>query len=291
VSCTARQAVSRRAALTGGVAVALGAAAPALGAADSFEALEKRLDGGRLGVFATNGTASLGHRADQRFPMCSTFKALLAGQILARVDAGEERLDRMVAYGPADMVPHAPVTGAHLQAGALSVETLCQAIVEVSDNPAANLLLKTVGGPSGFTAWLRAIGDQTTRLDRWETELNEARPGDARDTTTPRAMAESLGRLFDGQVLGPASLGRLQAWLQGSATGLERLRKDLPAGWRAGDKTGTGDRGSANDVAVFWPPAGPRLYVACYITGTEVPMDVRNAAHAEVGRIARARLA
>ncbi len=291
MSAARAKVVPRRTVLTGGAAVALAAAHAAGAQAASFKALERRLEGGRLGVFATNGKASLGHRADERFPMCSTFKALLAAQVLARVDAGQETLDRMIPYGPADMVAHAPVTGAHLDDGALSVETLCKAIVEVSDNPGANLLLKTVGGPEGFTAWLRSIGDATTRLDRWETELNEALPGDPRDTTTPRAMAKCYGRLFDGAVLSQSSRRRLEDWLVGATTGLQRLRKDLPDGWRAGDKTGSGARGSTNDVAVFWPPAGPRIYVASYITGTEVPMDVRNAVHAEVGRIARAELA
>ncbi|MGA0607516.1 class A beta-lactamase [Phenylobacterium sp. VNQ135] len=283
MSGRAAKVLPRRAVLAGGAAVVLGAAAPAA----PFAALERRLEGGRLGVFARSGRATLAHRADERFPMCSTFKALLAACVLARVDAGEERLDRMIAYGPGDMLSHAPVTEAHLKDGALSVEALCKAIVEVSDNPAANLLLRTIGGPAGLTAWLRSIGDETTRLDRFELELNEALPGDPRDTTTPRAMAADYGRLFDGKVLTQASRRRLESWLVGATTGLQRLRKDTPAGWRVGDKTGNGARGSSNDVAVFWPPRGPRIYVAAYITGTSVPMDVRNAVHAEVGRIVR----
>ncbi|MCR5874840.1 serine hydrolase [Phenylobacterium sp. J426] len=154
----------------------------------------------------------------------------------------------------------------------------------------ANLLLKTIGGPQALTAWLRRTGDGITRLDRYELELNEALPGDPRDTTTPRAMAQTYGRLFDGKVLSQASRRRLEGWLIGASTGLQRLRKDTPAGWRAGDKTGNGARGSSNDVAVFWPPKGPRIYVASYMTGTSVPMDVRNQVHAEIGRIVRERL-
>lgn len=281
-----RPLLPRRAVLAGGAAVVLGGAAPA----PDFAALERRLDGGRLGVFATNGSATLAHRADERFPMASTFKALLAACVLARVDAGQERLDRMIAYGPADMVAHAPVTEAHLKEGRLSVEALCKAIVEVSDNPAANLLLKAIGGPQALTAWLRATGDEVTRLDRYELELNEALPGDPRDTTTPRAMVGTWTRLFDGQVLSQASRRRLEAWLQGATTGLQRLRKDTPAGWRVGDKTGNGARGSSNDVAVFWPPGDRRIYVAAYMTGTSVPMDARNQVHAEIGRIVRERL-
>lgn len=254
-------------------------------------ALERRLEGGRLGVFATDGKATLAHRADERFAMASTFKMLLAACVLARVDAGRERLDRRIPYGPADMISHAPVTQARLGEGGLDVGTLCKAIVEVSDNPAANLLLKTVGGPAGLTAWLRSIGDTTTRLDRYELELNSAIPGDPRDTTTPAAMAATCRTLLEGRVLAPASRRRLEAWLQGATTGLKRLRKDTPADWRVGDKTGNGANGSSNDVAVFWPPSGSPIHVAAYITGTPAPMAVRDDVHAEIGRIVRKRLA
>ncbi|MFN3582429.1 class A beta-lactamase [Phenylobacterium sp.] len=277
----------RRAVLAGGAAVVLGAAAPL----PDFQALERRLEGGRLGVHATNGKANLSYRAGERFPMCSTFKTLLAARVLVRVDAGEEQLDRAIAYGPADMLPHAPVTAAHLAEGRLSVEALCEAIVQVSDNPAANLLLKTVGGPAGLTAWLRAIGDDVTRLDRWETELNSSIPGDPRDTTTPAAMTRVCAKLLQGDVLKPASRERLSVWLEGTSTGLKRLRANLPAGWRAGDKTGTGDNGSANDVAVFWPPGGGLILAAGYVTATKVPLAVREEVLAEVGRLVREGLA
>lgn len=281
MSRSARLHLPRRAVLAGGAAVVLGAAAPL----PDFSALERRLEGGRLGVHAVNGKASLSYRAGERFPMCSTFKTLLAARVLARVDAGEERLDRAIAFGPSDMVPHAPVTGAHLAEGSLSVEALCRAIVQVSDNPAANLLLKTVGGPAGLTAWLRSIGDDVTRLDRWETELNSSIPGDSRDTTTPAAMVRTCAKLLQGEILKPASLERLSVWLEGTTTGLKRLRANLPAGWRAGDKTGTGDNGSTNDVAVFWPPGGGLILVAGYVTATKVPLAVREEVLAEVGRL------
>lgn len=277
----------RRAVLAGGGAVLLGAAAPL----PDFAALERRLEGGRLGVHAANGKAGLSYRASERFPMCSTFKTLLAAHVLARVDAGQERLDRMIAYGPADMVPHAPVTGAHLAEGQLSVEALCAAIIQLSDNPAANILMKTLGGPAGLTAWLRTVGDDVSRLDRWETELNSSIPGDPRDTTTPAAMTRICTTLLQGDVLTPASRARLAGWLEGTTTGARRLRANLPEGWRAGDKTGTGDNGSTNDVAVFWPPSGGMIVAAAYVTATKVPMAVREEVLAEVGRLVREGLA
>ena len=274
----------RRHVLAGAAAVV---AAPA-GAqtAQSFTTLEAR-SGGRLGVHAVNLATGrrLAHRPDERFAMCSTFKALAAGAVLARVDARLERLDRTVTITKADMRSHAPVTETYLAAGQVSLETLCKGAVEQSDNPAANLILKTLGGPEGFTAWLRRIGDRTTRLDRWETELNSAIKGDPRDTTTPAAMTATLAKLTAGSVLKPASREKLVGWMVASPTGAHRLRKHLPAGWRAGDKTGTGANGSTNDIAVFWPPKGGPIVVACYLTETAAELDVRQGVMAEVGRI------
>lgn len=274
----------RRLVLAGAAAVL---AAPARArAAPSFAALEAR-SGGRLGVHAVNLATgrTLGHRADERFALCSTFKVLLAGAVLARVDAERERLERIVPITQADMRSHAPVTETYLAAGQVSIGVLCKAAVEVSDNPAANLLLKTMGGPQGLTAWLRRLGDPLTRLDRWETELNSATPGDARDTTTPAAMAATVGKLTTGKVLTPASREVLVGWMRASSTGLNRLRKDIPADWRPGDKTGTGANGSTNDVAVFWPPRGGPIVATCYITETSADLAVREGVMAEVGRI------
>lgn len=277
--------VVRRELIAGGAALAAlsGMAAPRT---EAFAELEKKI-GGRIGVHAYNPATgrTLSRRADERFPMCSTFKVLLAGAILARVQAGQERLDRRIAYGQADMVSHAPVTAAHLAEGALPVERLCQAVVEVSDNPAANLLLKSMGGPEAFTAFLRRLGDETTRLDRYELELNIWTPGEERDTTTPRAMARTLHALLTGPTLSQENRARLAGWMIDSPTGRQRLRARLPAGWRAGDKTGTftGDLPSCNDVAVFWPPSGPAIYVAAYLSGFKATLAEAEQALAEIG--------
>lgn len=276
--------IARRAVLAGGAAVL---ARPAL-AADrlSFQELERRLAGGRLGFYARNTRTgrTLAWRADERFATASSFKGLLAGAVLARVDAGAERLDRIISYGRADLLSHAPVTEPHVHAGGMSVEALCAAAVEVSDNTAANLLLRTIGGPAGLTRWLRSIGDAITRLDRYELELNSALPGDPRDTTTPQAIAETYGKLVLGGVLSPASKQRLTGWLVTATPGLKRLRGDLPAGWRAGDKTGTGQRGAVGDVAVLWPPAAAPLVAACYTHMGAANLAVREALMAELGR-------
>lgn len=283
---TIPHAPARRDVLLGATAAALAGAAQADPATD-LKAIETQAKA-RLGVFAmdTDGEIRLSHRADERFPTCSTFKALLAGVVLARVDAGEERLDRMLSYGRADLLSNSPVTAAHVGEGKLSVERLCQAIVEDSDNCGANLLLATVGGPAGFTARLRDLGDDTTRLDRTELALNEATPGDPRDTTTPRAMATTIRTLLFRNALMSSSRTRLATWMQGTKTGLTLMRTATPAGWRAGDKTGRGARGTTNDVAVFWPPQGRPLIVAAYLTECAEPAAAREAALAAVGRLA-----
>jgi beta-lactamase class A len=241
--------------------------------------------GGRLGV-AVLDTASggaAGHRATERFPLTSTFKLLAAGAVLARVDAGRMRLDERIRYGRDELVTYSPVTERHAGANGMTVGALCEATMTLSDNTAANLLLRGLGGPEGLTAWLRSIGDDVTRLDRWETALNEARPGDPRDTTTPAAMLATMQRLTLGDVLSPGGRAQLLAWLRANRTGDTRLRAGLPPGWQAGERTGTGPNGTSNDVGLLWPPNGRPLLVAAYLTEGAADMATRDAALADVG--------
>jgi len=256
-------------------------------AAAVLAAIERRT-GGRLGVAAldTGSGRRIDHRSGERFPLCSTFKLLLSAAVLARVDRGEERLERVLPYGEADLLEHAPVTRAHVKEGGMPVAGLCGAAMTYSDNTAANLLLRTVGGPEGLTRYLRSLGDPATRLDRNEPTLNSALPGDPRDTTTPAAMLADLRALLLGGALRPPSRRQLQDWLTANTTGAARLRAGLPPDWQAGDKTGTGAHGSVNDVAVLWPPRRPPLLVVAYQTGSAAPAADLEAALAEVGRVA-----
>jgi beta-lactamase class A len=250
-----------------------------------FTKLEEE-SGGRLGVAVldTQTGAIVGLHSDLRFPICSTFKALAAAAVLARVDAGKEHLSRRIPIEPADVLAYAPVTKRHVGADGLSVAELCEAMVTLSDNTAANLLLKSLGGPDAITQYTRALGDPVTRLDRFETELNTAIPGDERDTTTPAAMARNLERLVLRDALSSASRGLLAQWLVGCKTGDAKLRAGMPKDWRVGDKTGSGEHGTSNDVAVIWPARRAPLIVTCYLTETALPDDRRNAIHAAVGR-------
>jgi beta-lactamase class A len=244
-------------------------------------------EGGRLGVFVRDTTtgATIEHRADEPFPMCSTFKLLIAAAVLKRVDQGPERLDRTIDYGPSDLLEYAPIAKAHLAEGGMTVADLCAAAIDWSDNTAANLVLQTIGGPAGFTAFARSLGDEVTRLDRNEPTLNESLPGDPRDTTSPRAMAGSMKKVLVGNVLSDGSRAQLQAWLVGDKVGDKRLRAGLPGSWRIGDKTGTGDRGSTNAVAIIWPPERAPLIATVYYTESSAPMDARNAVHKEIGAL------
>ena len=265
--------------------VASGAArADAETLAAAFTRIEKE-SGGRLGVAVLDTQTGMqaGHRADERFPVCSTFKWLAAAAILRRVDAGVERLERRVHFGAKDLVTYSPVTEKHIADG-MTLAELCDAAVTLSDNTAGNLLLAALGGPGGITTFARSLGDAVTRLDRIEPELNEATPGDPRDTTAPAAMTANLRALVIGDALSAASRAQLTAWLVANKTGDTRLRARLPAGWRIGDKTGVGANGTNNDVGVIWPPGRAPVVVSAYLTGTAaMPPAQRDAAIAAVG--------
>ena len=212
--------------------------------------------GGRLGVAVlntANGT-QLKYRADERFPFCSTFKALAASAVLKLSMSNSTLLQQRIKYTSKELISYSPITKQHVVEG-MTVAELCAAAIQYSDNTAANFLIKLAGGPAGVTAFARSIGDTAFRLDRWETELNTAIPGDLRDTTTPLAMALSLQQLVLGNVLALPQKTLLQDWLKGNTTGAARIRAGVPADWQVGDKTGTGAYGTCNDIAVLWPPA------------------------------------
>ncbi|WP_454852160.1 class A beta-lactamase [Rhizobium binxianense] len=229
------------------------------------------------------------HRADERILMCSTFKALAAALVLARVDKGEEKLDRRIRFSKKELVAGSPATKPRAGGSGMTVAEICDAAVTLSDNTAGNLLLASFGGPAALTAFCRSLGDAISRLDRTETALNtHDEPDDIRDTTTAAAMAENLRKLLFTGVLSGASRSRLAAWLITNRTGDARLRAGLPKTWLVGDKTGTnGDEdGNANDIAVIWPPDRAPIIVTAYCEIPAIAADERNAIIAEIGRIA-----
>ena len=286
---TRRDFVAGAGALAGWGFLAAGAARAASSLPDTFTADLARLElenGGRLGVAVqdTGSGAKAGHRDGERFPMCSTFKLLAAAAVLKRVDGGQEKLDRRIVFQSSDIVVNSPITKERAGGDGMTLAELCEAAMIVSDNTAGNLILTSLGGPQAITDYARSLGDTVTRLDRIEPDLNEAAPGDPRDTTTPQAMLGNVRRLVLGNALSAASKQQLTKWLLGNKTGDTRLRAGLPAGWRVGDKTGSGERGTTNDVGVVWPPDRAPIVVAIYYTETTATAEKRNAVLAAVGR-------
>lgn len=253
---------------------------------DDIAQLEKRF-GGRLGVaiIDTGSGKQFAHRADERFGLCSTFKFLAAAAVLHRVDQGLERLARQVPYTKADLIDYAPITEQHVDEGSMALGDLCAAAVELSDNTAGNLLLRTLDGPQGLTKFMRDLGDDISRMDRTEPTLNIIEPGDPRDTTTPAAMLKLMNKLLVEETLKTASRRQLQQWLLNCKTGAKRIAAGLPTDWSIGDKTGTGPKGEANDVAIIWPPKRKPVLVASYYEGPDNTPAERDAVHAAIGRL------
>ncbi|HEY3786525.1 MAG TPA: class A beta-lactamase [Steroidobacteraceae bacterium] len=286
--------LTRRAALLGGMILLRSLGSSARGEADSARSdgtngritdLEKR-SGGRLGVAVldTASRARLHYRAEERFAMCSTFKFVVAAAILQRVERGQERLDRWIPYGPQDLLEYAPVTRQHAQQHGMRLSDLCAAAVEWSDNTAANLMLRTIGGPAGFTQYCRSLGDRVTRLDRIEPMLHQVGPGDSRDTTTPAAMLALLNTLLLGKALSASSRAQLESWLVNAKVGKERISAGLPSDWRIGDKTGTG-RDEANDVVIAWPTGKTPILISAFYQRSSGSQDERDAVLRELGHI------
>jgi beta-lactamase class A len=270
---------------------------PAFARAEAYDRIveiEKTLDG-RIGVSALNtaNSARIRHRGDERFAMCSTFKATLVGAVLARCDHGDLALNQQIKFGESDLLVNSPKTAAHLREGALSIEMLCAAAAEVSDNTAANLLLSLIGGPAQLTAFFRSIGDNVSRLDRMELDLNSNLPDDPRDTTTPDAMSSNLKSLLvDHEVLSAASQNRLTNWMFNEQNGRDRIRSGLPPDWRVANKPGTSAAraGATNDIAVAWPPDHAPIIICVYIDAREATLERRTLAIAEVSRAVGASL-
>jgi beta-lactamase class A len=280
-------------ALSATPAIALARRWPASGSPGTFEAEVRRLEGasgGRLGVALLDSGSGdrFAYRGDERFPMCSTFKLLLAAAVLRRTEQGKESLSRRIAVRPGALVSWSPFTEKRV-GGEASVEELCAAAMTRSDNTAANLLLATIGGPAGIGAFARTLGDEFTRLDRMETALNSATPGDLRDTTTPLAMLGNLRELLLGDALGVDSRERLLRWMRANTTGGDRLRAGLPPQWQIGDKTGSGAKGTTNDIAILWPPGGKPLLVCAYLTRSTLDSAKRDAIHASLAMALSAR--
>jgi len=254
------------------------------GILETVQAIETQL-GGRVGIaiYDTGSEKSWEHRADERFPLSSTFKPFACAAVLTRVEKDEERLHRVVEIAKTDLVSYSPVTEKRVNTVGMTIAELCEATVTLSDNTAGNLILESIGGPAAFTDYMRSLGDRTTRLDRREPDLNEGTPGDRRDTTTPRAVARALQRLLLDESLTANSREQLTTWMENDKVADALLRASLPADWRIADKSGAGGNGARSIIAVMWPPAGSPIIAAIYVAENDASFADRNAAIAEIG--------
>jgi beta-lactamase class A len=230
----------------------------------AFAALESQFHA-NLGLYAIDtGTGrTVAYHADSRFAFCSTLKAFAASVLLQRDT--DQQLNQVIKYTKADLLSYAPITEQHVSTG-MPLNAIMAAAVDYSDNTAANLMLQQIGGPSALQAALRAEGDSTTNVDRTEPTVNTATRGDTRDTTTPRAWVTDLRTFALGGALTPTRRAQLVAWLQANTTGGPYIRAAVPSGWKVGDKTGNGDYGARNDIAVIWPPNDAAPLVIAVLT-------------------------
>lgn len=281
--------VTRRKLLMASLVAAFASGAYAAERADkALKRLQKQI-GGRLGVHVLDSQSGkrIGIDDDSRYAMASTFKLPLAAALLWQVDRKAFNLELTMPIAKSDLLQNSSAVEAKLAAGAdsMTLRELCAAAVKVSDNAAANILLKGIGGPQALTQFFRSLGDNVSRLDRIEPMLNTNMPGDPRDTTTPRAMVDSMLRIFTQDVLSIPSRALLIDWMSASRTGIERVRAGLPKSWNPGDKTGGGDNGAFNDIVIAYPPDRRPIFIAVYMSESKLSTPALNAAQAEVGSI------
>lgn len=277
---------SRRAGVIAGIAMAAWAwFHPAVAAGDAIEdairAAEARLDA-RVGaaILDTGSGRSWDHRPDERFPMASTSKVLACAALLK---SGPKLMERQATILESELQSYSPITKT-LVGQQVSASDLCAITMRTSDNTAVNKVLEILGGPEAVTSFVRNMGDRVTRLDRNEPSLNEGRPGDPRDTTTPRAMADTLRELVLGSALDAQARDQLTEWLRNNEVGGPLLRAGIPADWGIADRTGAGGFGTRGVVAIMWPPGHAPVVAAIYVTETEAPMEERNAAISDIGK-------
>ena len=238
-----------------------------------------------MAVIDTNTGSTWDYRGGERFPLNSTHKTFTCAALLAKVDQQALSLNQLVSISKEMLMAYSPITEKSLSAQTMTLGALCQAAVSYSDNTAANLAFDAIGGSTGFNAFMRSLGDEQTRLDRKEPDLNEATPGDLRDTTTPKAIVHSLKKALLDDGLSALSQAALKQWMLDDQVASALLRAALPANWRIADKTGAGGYGSRSIIAVIWPPSQQPLVVAIYITQTTAPMTDSNKAVARIGAV------
>lgn len=238
-----------------------------------------------LSIINTADGKLISYRGDERFPLNSTHKALTCAALLKLVDEQKLKLTETVSFDQSRLVSYSPITEKHVTPDSMSWQDVCSASVSYSDNTAANLVFEKLGGPEKATQFLRKAGDQVSRMDRTEPEINDVAAGELRDTTTPEAIVKTLQKLLIGDVLSPESREQLKQWMVNDQVANDLLRSQLPQGWTIADKTGSGNDGSRSIISVIWPEYGDPLIVTIYITQTSSTVAESNKAIARIGKV------
>ncbi|WP_433772380.1 class A beta-lactamase Bla1 [Bacillus wiedmannii] len=248
-----------------------------------FSKLEKKFDA-RLGVYAidTGTNRTIAYRSNERFAFASTYKALAAGVLLQQNSI--DKLNEVITYTKDDLVEYSPVTEKHVDTG-MTLGEIAEAAVRSSDNTAGNILFHKIGGPTGYEKALRQMGDRVTMSDRLETELNEAIPGDIRDTSTAKAIATNLKAFTVGNTLPADKRKILTEWMKGNTTGDKLIRAGVPTDWVVGDKSGAGSYGTRNDIAIVWPPNRAPIVIAILSSKDEKEATYDNQLIAEAAEV------
>lgn len=284
--------LTRRSLLIAAGATSLAAALPLTAGAKTRDRTIRQLEsayGVTIGVYARNlaTRSELEHRADSRFPIASVFKFVATGGVLRGdlVTPDPHVLSRPVHIPPAALVEYSPFVEDCLKRGIVpTVEQLCVAALQLSDNTAGNQILALIGGPAGLTKLARRLGDPVTRLDRWEPELNSAEPERITDTTSPRAIGNTLTTMLVGHGLPRPGRRKLTEWMLGNTTSDNRLRAALPPGWRIADKTGSAELGCANNVGVAWSPEGTPVLLSVMVRPDDPSAERDESVFVEVGK-------
>jgi len=209
-----------------------------------------------------NTGESLSIKGDTPFPMASTVKVAIAALYLSQVDHGQKTLDDTIRGE--------------------SVRSLMGKMLIYSDNRAADVLFKDVGGPHAVHRWLVDNGIQGVRVDRTIAQLlaDKRDLWDTRDSSTPKAMVDLLRRIYKGDLISPSSRNYLLGVMAKCHTGKNRMKWLLPAGTPVEHKTGTLN-GLADDVGFITMPDGHRIAVAIFARGgSNRPQAIAEAARA-----------
>ncbi|MFV0575049.1 MAG: class A beta-lactamase [Vibrio sp.] len=223
------------------------------------------------------------HNGDQRFPLTSTFKTIACGKLLNDSEDGQLQLTDTVKVRTVDLVTYSPVVEKYV-GKQIELQNACQAAMYMSDNTAANIIIKAVGGTEAVTQFARTLGDKVTRLDRFEPELNQGKPNDERDTTTPNMISQDINALLFGSVLSEQSKQQLKEWMVNNQVTGNLLRSVLPDYWHIADRSGAGGYGSRSITAVVWTDNQSPVIISIYLTQTEASMDELNQAIVEIGK-------